>query len=556
MRLNKPRLYRWSRDKSVIIKASLAILAAGVVTGFFISSMTFGSSFLASNDKLFLDDGFLRTLGAEGDVDVLAKLVRESDLIKLRFGSPLEEFHQQEFGEGEGSDSKSGDADGEEAVDPSMPDQDFEWIGKTIDLSPVSSAEKDLLHLLNQGLHGSESDSLAALAALGKQSGATPPVRHAATFYGDVLREHTRIDEAIAAYRSEVDQFPTGTYEPDQIVRLRLARDDPEDLARLLTDDSLLRRLSSGMLAHLASKGRDLSLLVRAVVAHDFEGIDLSLAFLTLFAGTLWAFILAQFAKFEQKRLALFALATMLGIISASVTLGVVIIQDDWMGFGGRRHGELLDQMIFWVCGVGLREELVKLLLFTPLLPFLRQRGPLEALLAASFVGLGFAVQENLGYFDMTFSSGTPWARLLTANFFHLALTGLLGLALYDFVKRPRRWEPLLETFLLVVVAHGFYDLVISTPVLGYYGGWIHILILAFIATRYFRTLDQLYRIVPGQPISPLGVFVVGSSLLLAVMFSFACQGALFATTLSTFGLSTTGLVVVAFLYINEFKHL
>ena len=78
---------------------------------------------------------------------------------------------------------------------------------------------------------------------------------------------------------------------------------------------------------------------------------------------------------------------------------------------------------------IGLREEALKLLLFVPLIPFLLNRDDLEILTVAGLVGLGFALEENINYFQA--SAGlSAVGRFATANFLHIALTAMCGLTL------------------------------------------------------------------------------------------------------------------------------
>ena len=63
---------------------------------------------------------------------------------------------------------------------------------------------------------------------------------------------------------------------------------------------------------------------------------------------------------------------------------------------GLSENGEFLHDLVFYVTGVGLREETAKLALFALFIPWLlRHRTPGKALLTGAFVGLGFALEEN-----------------------------------------------------------------------------------------------------------------------------------------------------------------
>ena len=59
-------------------------------------------------------------------------------------------------------------------------------------------------------------------------------------------------------------------------------------------------------------------------------------------------------------------------MISTTPTIFLVILQDDILGFAVGE--DTLRSFAYYLAGVGAREELCKLLLFLPLLPFLIKR--------------------------------------------------------------------------------------------------------------------------------------------------------------------------------------
>ena len=68
------------------------------------------------------------------------------------------------------------------------------------------------------------------------------------------------------------------------------------------------------------------------------------------------------------------------------------------------------------------------------------------ALIVASVVGLGFAVGENVDYYQMN-QGHSVFGRFVTANFLHLTLTGLVGHALVQAVQGRIHWEDFLSRF-------------------------------------------------------------------------------------------------------------
>ncbi len=204
-----------------------------------------------------------------------------------------------------------------------------------------------------------------------------------------------------------------------------------------------------------------------------------------------------------------------LGAVSVWPTLMAVFFQEQQWGL--RHTTDTVAGLRFYILGVALREELCKLLLFLPLVPWIIRRGSeREALLIAGCVGLGFAIEENIGYF-----AGDPastLSRFLTANFLHISLTGLIGLALCRAIWWPREWlSDSIGTILLAIVLHGLYDALIALPALTEFSigsSIIHILL----AYRFFHELRSWW--VPrGEPISLSATVVTAVTLITAASY-------------------------------------
>jgi RsiW-degrading membrane proteinase PrsW (M82 family) len=172
----------------------------------------------------------------------------------------------------------------------------------------------------------------------------------------------------------------------------------------------------------------------------------------------------------------------------------------------------------YWVAGVGLREELSKLALFALFLPWLlKRRQPGLALMTGAFVGLGFAFDENIDYYH-DFGGAVSVVRFLTANFLHLAWTGITAHALYELVRsRFATAERFIVTFFAIVAAHGLYD---YTPSSGEMDGMSYIqLLLLVLAAHQFLEAAARECVPSRQVIAPPAVFLVGTAALVAMAF-------------------------------------
>ena len=242
----------------------------------------------------------------------------------------------------------------------------------------------------------------------------------------------------------------------------------------------------------------------------------------------------------------------------AGVCLGVLSIWPAaffvfWQtfGWGLEESASLIPGLRYYVFGVGLREELSKLLCLMPLMPLLvRLRSELAALLISACVGIGFAVEENAGYFT---GSGRfdAMGRYLTANPAHMTFTGLAGLAVYRAIRNPRDWGPqALATFGLIVFAHGLYDAFIGVPALAEYS-LVTTIIFAGVVYQFFRELRDARERRPDT-ISLTANFLCGVSLVTAAAFVYLSATVGCSTAFDFLAQGVLGLAVMVYLFLRE----
>jgi len=243
--------------------------------------------------------------------------------------------------------------------------------------------------------------------------------------------------------------------------------------------------------------------------------------------------------------------ALLAGMIGTTPTLYLVILTEDVFNLSMGEN--LVQHFAFFTGGVAAREEVCKLLFFAPLLPFLYRRDDeLEVLIVASFVGLGFAMEENGNYFMFSAAAAAP-GRFLSANFFHIALTGMNGLALYRVCTHGwRGLNQFLLIFPVTILAHGGYDTLLSSSQIEYGSYWAMGVYVLF-AQYYLRTAHAL-RPSGSRTFSLTGALVFGISAVTAVVLAFqmANLGALAGITLLSGELLAS--VILLFLFFHEFN--
>ena len=190
------------------------------------------------------------------------------------------------------------------------------------------------------------------------------------------------------------------------------------------------------------------------------------------------------------------------------------VLQENW--FGPRPEGTVLNDIFYCVSGIGLREEVAKLLLFLPMLIVLRKAPAAQVLAVAACTGLGFATLENVSYF--TGQHGTSvWGRFITACFGHAAMTGLTGMALWQAVRNSKWLPQFVAVFVGVVVFHGLWDWSPQDVRLAGDYQYLMYALLVGLSWYFFGELLRYSQPQPGVP-STVFVFLAGGALLLCVL--------------------------------------
>lgn len=265
---------------------------------------------------------------------------------------------------------------------------------------------------------------------------------------------------------------------------------------------------------------------------------------LAALAAALWGWFCWRLGG-EPRRL---AAAFLLGALSIYPTHVLIHLEEVIPAL--RQSGDLLGDAVYFVLGVGLREEAAKLLCFLPLLLLLRRgkaRG--EGLVLGAVVGLGFAAVENVGYFDGG-SLATTLTRFLTANFLHISLTAVSAEAVTEAVRAGSDGSAAraVNTFGLVVVLHGAYDWFLSTPLLGE---------LSFLAmTTFVVSSQQFLRAAPvgrsrgGMPL--VRVVLLALVILAGASFVYGSAVAGPAAAAISLGQGLLGVVVILVMFHRE----
>ncbi len=181
-----------------------------------------------------------------------------------------------------------------------------------------------------------------------------------------------------------------------------------------------------------------------------------------------WLYVLSAFGRVSEIRLKQLLIPLIGGAI-ASVLSWWLYAQYRY-GFGFTLNGNLVNDFIFSVAGIGVIEELVKLIPFLLILWFTNIiKKPIDYIIVASACGLGFAVFENLLYIS-GYGLDVIHSRALTSSIYHMACSGIVA---YGFILCKYKWKNqywlIPAFFILAAIAHGFYDFwLLNDHVKGY----------------------------------------------------------------------------------------
>lgn len=271
------------------------------------------------------------------------------------------------------------------------------------------------------------------------------------------------------------------------------------------------------------------------------------------FSGGCWLVFCLQAAQIRSRRDWQFWLLS-LAIVLGAVSLWPAHFLGYWVEYRWniRESVEFAPGLRYCILGIGVPEELGKLICFLPLMPLLlKLRSDLAALMTAACVGLGFAIAENVTYFHISFGAGVV-NRFLTANPFHMALTGLAGLAVYRAARDPRGWgQHALAVVGVVIFAHGLYDaMILFAAHLGDLA-FLNLIIFLLAIYQFFRELRDL-RHPRRDTISLTANFLAGVSLVTAVTFIYVSGLVGFHQACDVIAMNVIGMPLMAYVFLRE----
>ena len=360
-------------------------------------------------------------------------------------------------------------------------------------------------------------------------------------------------EDAAGHLEKEGLAFPERRGDVDAALQIWVALDAWDVVRERLADPRVAAAAAPHVKYKLAVHDRDWRAAVRWLPAVWTPRLAGSGVAMSAIAALGWAFFCARLGKAGQRprfRLPLYAIAFVLGVASVVPTVLLIAIEEAKLRLV--ETGDPARDLLFFVFGVGLREEASKLLLFLPLLPVLRRWGDkLDVLVCGAMVGLGFAAEENLGYLAHE-NLSTGLGRFLTANFFHMALTGTLASAAFDLVSdREKHASDFMRTSLFIVAIHGGYDFLLSYESLG--GSYFAMTAFVFL-TRIFLGAVEGARRRADRGLTPLHAFVFAVAIVTGVSLASAVMAVGPLGALLVMGSGLLGEAIIVYVFVRTLR--
>ena len=407
------KLSALSRDRHFLLRGVLGILAVCILAGFLAKKLNDREPTKKEKAKEVIE-GIIRYESKRERKELADLLLREKGsyskeavAMYIRF---VEVFIEENLVPRSGS---------RERVAEYAPPLQFSLLTIDSDGLSLSDEEQKLFQEYAFALYESDPEGKGkAVTYLEEQAAADPPVRFANEFLGHVYsRGRDNRQLAITHFQKELDHFERSDFSRFQLLEMNIALDNEEEVRRLIAIPEFRRLADWHYLVELGIRTKSIGLITEGITRMEILRAKSPFMPLSLLAGLVWFTVLVKLGgvtKLSSSRLWVFVLAVFAGLFSGIPTLVLRVWQEDILGF--ELNGEFVNDLLFCISNIALREEISKLLLFIPLVPILlKRRSQIEWLIAAACVGLGFAIMENVGYFNR--SGPIALTRMLTASF-------------------------------------------------------------------------------------------------------------------------------------------
>lgn len=180
-----------------------------------------------------------------------------------------------------------------------------------------------------------------------------------------------------------------------------------------------------------------------------------------------WATFLVKIDVFEREKFYYPVITVVAGMAFSFLVYPISDFLNYTLGFD--LTGGVINDFAYCTIGIGMVEELVKILPLLLLIKYTKQvNEPYDYIMYGSLSALGFAFAENLVYFTGD-NIHIIHGRALLAAVVHMFATSIIayGIIISRFRVEKNIYQQFLKYFVIASLVHGFYDFWIINPVVN-----------------------------------------------------------------------------------------
>ncbi len=370
---------------------------------------------------------------------------------------------------------------------------------------------------------------------------------------GDIAVAVDEHESALQYYEKALAEHPTDSSIKNEILHTLVRLGYQADFQKRMEDPAWRADADLELVVDYHEGRHEYGQMIVPLLRYEITHYSLIHIIAATFTGLAWGLFLIHCGRlWKNGRIVLLGvLALFLGAASTQAVVLIGTITNNLIGFESQ-HKNIVFNFLYAVMGIGLREEVLKLMFFLPVAFLLRRNASsLQVLMVASMAGLGFAIEENIGYYR-DWGGSAVVGRFLSANFLHLSLTGYAGYLLVHFFRGDRNsLDEFSSALVNVIFFHGLYDFVLIDET--FQDVWfLSTIVFLWVAQQYLRLVVLLRgEQRADMPLSAVFVMAMAASAGTGYALLVHEEGAL--SGLLDVLIALVGLLVVAVVFFREF---
>ncbi|MBA2612259.1 MAG: PrsW family intramembrane metalloprotease [Bacteroidetes bacterium] len=201
------------------------------------------------------------------------------------------------------------------------------------------------------------------------------------------------------------------------------------------------------------------------------------MAFAAIVSATMWIDYFRRIDVFEREKIWPLITALIIGCCTPSICLFFYSLLHK-AGIG--ENGKFLNDFLYAIFGVGLNEEFSKIIGVVVVITIFRKKidEPIDYLIYAGVVAIGFAMIENFKYFSL-YGIKVITPRTFYSSLEHIINTTLIvyGFYRYKLFKKGKPVVNVLVASFVAIASHGLFDFFLMDTSYGYLTAFFSIMI-------------------------------------------------------------------------------